>query len=264
VNTVGSTGPHTHIIIPDTQARPNVPNDHLQWIGEYIASAYGGRKNVTVIHLGDHWDMPSLSHYDRGKLAMEGRRYVEDVEAGNFAMQLLDEAMRVPRWKPRKVFLFGNHEDRITRAAEDNAQLEGAVTLDHLRLDDWETHAYLDPTWIDGVCYAHYFYNPMTGRPYGGQNVETRLKTIGHSFTMGHQQGLLYGLRSTLAGMQHGLVAGSAYIHDETYKGFQGNSHWRGIIVAHQVAAGSYDPMFVSLDYLCRRSQGKPLVEWAA
>lgn len=249
--------PNVHVVIPDTQIKPGVPTDHLAWAGWYIGENYGGKRNVTVVHLGDHWDMPSLSSYDRGKASMEGRRYVDDIAAGNAGMELLVGSMReaAPKWKPRRVFLHGNHEERIARAANDNAELDGAVSLNHLYLKDWEAHPFLEPVWIDGVCYSHYFYNPMTGRPYGGANVETRLKTIGHSFTMGHQQGLWYGLRSTIGGMQHGLIAGSYYCHDEQYLGPQGNAHWRGIVVCHDVRdeSGTYDPMFVSLAYLERR-----------
>ncbi len=115
---------------------------------------------------------------------------------------------------------------------------------------------------IDGIAYSHYFYNPMTGRPYGGQNIETRLKTVGHSFTMGHQQGYWVGMREALGSRHRGLVAGSCYLHDEDYKGPQGNSHWRGIVVCNQVERGSYDLMEVSLDYLCRRYEGLRLTEW--
>ena len=48
----------------------------------------------------------------------------------------------------------------------------------------------------------------------------------------------------------------NCYLHEEDYKGPQGNTHWRGIIIKHEVAGGEYDPMFVSLDYLCRRYEG--------
>lgn len=247
--------PNVHVIIPDTQCKPDTPTDHLLWAGRYIGEQLGGKRNVTVVHLGDHWDMPSLSSYDRGKKSMEGRRYIDDIRAGNEGMGMLVGAMKeaAPKWKPRRIFLHGNHEDRISRAANDNAELDGAVSLDHLDLSAWEAYPYLEPVWVDGVCYAHVFVNPMSGRPYGGSNVETRIKTLGHSFTMGHQQGLWYGIRSTLRGMQHGLVAGSYYIHDEDYKGPQGNAHWRGIVVCHDVRDGTYDPMFVSLAYLERR-----------
>jgi hypothetical protein len=187
---------------------------------------------------------------------MEGRRYVEDVAAGNEAMRAFRGVLRdaAPKgWRPRMVFLHGNHEQRIVRAAEDNAQLDGAVSLTHLDLAGWETYDFLVPVVIDGVTYAHYFYHPNTGRPYAGTNVESRLAKIGTSFTMGHQQGLLYGVRSTIRGMQHGLVAGSFYQHNEEYRGPQAQGEWRGIVVKHDVRDGTYDPMFVSLTYLERQ-----------
>lgn len=261
-----------HVVIPDTQAKPGAPVTHLDWIGRYIAESFGGRENVTIVHLGDHWDMPSLSSYDKGTRKMEGRRYVEDIAAGNEAFDLLDKPIRdynIGRrkpWLPRKVFLLGNHEDRISRAANATAELDGLLSLDALNADDlgWEVIPFLKPIFIDGIGYTHYWQNTMTGKPLGGASL-TRLKALGHSFTMGHQQTLDYALRFVRGKSQHALVAGACYLHDEEYRGWQGNvSHWRGIIVKHQVEDGSYDPMFVSLDYLSRRYTGKPLVRRTA
>ena len=52
--------PVTHIMIPDTQAKLDVPTDHLNWIGMFIVEEYHN-KNIKIIHIGDHADMPSLS-----------------------------------------------------------------------------------------------------------------------------------------------------------------------------------------------------------
>lgn len=248
-----------HVVIPDTQVKPGVPNDHMEWIGAYISEKFEGR-HVTVVHLGDHWDMPSLSSYDKGKKSMEGRRFVEDVLAGNRAFQLLDDTLGA--WPGlRKVLLRGNHEYRIQRAIESDAQLDGLLSMDMLDSKEWEVHDFLEPVSIDGVTYAHYFANPMTGRPLSGA-VVGRLKTLGHSFTMGHQQTLDYATRFLSNGQQQcGLVVGSAYQHEEDYLGPQGNAHWRGIVVCHNVVDGGYDPMFVQLDYLSRRYAGHPLSE---
>lgn len=256
----------SHLVIPDPQVAPDVPLDHMDWIGRYILD----RKPDVIVHLGDHWNMGSLSSYDRGKIQMEGRRYRDDVVAGNKALTMLDRPtqkfnhgrLKRNQYHPRKVLLRGNHEERIQRAVEDNPQLEGHIGYHDLDTRDWEVREFLEPVEIDGVLYSHYFYNPMSGRPYGGQSIDTRLKTVGHSFTMGHQQGLLYGLRSTVGGMHHGLVAGSCYLHDEDYLGPQGNTPWRGIVVKHQVEDGSYDPMFVSLDFLCRKYEGMGVGEF--
>lgn len=252
-----------HFVIPDTQVKPGVPTDHLSWIGQYVVEKFGGHPKLTVIHLGDHWDMPSLSSYDKGRRSMEGRRYRLDIEAGNEGFARLDHALVLagPTWKPRKVYLRGNHDDRISRACEDSAVLEGTVDLSDCDTLDWEVHAFRVPVLIDGVAYAHYFYNPMNGRPVAGM-IETRLKTIGRSFTQGHQQTLMYGVRPVAKAMHHGLVAGACYLHDEGYMGPQGNEYWRGIVVCHEVQNGQYDPMFVSLDYLCRRYEGRRLARF--
>jgi len=266
--------PTEHIIIPDTQAKANVPTDHLAWIGQYIVDEFHG-KAVKIIHLGDHADMPSLSMYDKGKKRMEGRRYQQDIEAANDAWAVLNAAFveynkvqkrtRHALWQPERHILLGNHEDRINRAVNMDAQLEGVISTDQLNYatTGWKVKPFLDVLWLDGVAYSHYFYNPMTGKPLGG-NVEARLKSIGHTFTMGHQQTLAYGLRFVAGKSQHGLVAGSCYLHDEDYKGPQGNAHWRGIIVKHEVKDGSYDPMFVSLNYLCNRYEGMTLEKFMA
>lgn len=256
-----------HLVIPDTQVKPGVPTDHLRWIGRYIVD----KKPDVVVHLGDHWDMPSLSSYDKGKKQMEGRRYKADVRAGNEAFALLNQPLEELQerqrrnkgriYNPRRVRLLGNHEYRIERATELDAALDGTIGYDDLESPGWEVHDFLKPVNIDGVVYAHYFYNPMSGRPYTAM-APTRLKQIGHTFVMGHQQTLDVAVRYVGGRAQWGIIAGACYLHDEDYKGPQGNAHWRGVVMLHQVEDGSFDPMFVSLDYLCRRYEGVPLDEF--
>lgn len=255
----------THLVIPDTQMKPGVPDDHLHWIGKYIVD----RQPDVVIHLGDHWDMPSLSSYDRGKKQFEGRRYTEDIKAGNKSFKILtkyidkynENKKPADQYKPRLIFLRGNHCYRIELAIESDPVLDGVIGYHHLDTEGWEVHGFREIVWVDGVAYSHYFYNPMTGRPYGGQAI-SRLKTLGHSFTMGHQQTLDYAIRFVAERSQHAIVAGACYLHDEEYKGPQGNAHWRGIIVKHAVSNGSYNPMFVDLAYLCKRYTGLSLADY--
>lgn len=253
-----------HVVMPDTQTKYGVPFDHIDWFVKYVIEKFEGRPNVKIIMLGDWYDMPSLSSYDRkgGKL-MEGRRYTTDIRYGNQAWQKLkplEEAAARNGWELH--FFMGNHEHRITRASEQDAQLEGLVTLDDLdvvREGVWKVHPFLKVVFLDGVAYSHYFVNRMSGRPLAGQSMDARIKTIGHSFTMGHQQGRWYGSRETLRGVHQGLVVGSFYLHDEDYLGYQGNNHWRGIVICYDVRQGDYDPKFVSLNSLCKRYTGRTL-----
>lgn len=256
-----------HFVIPDTQITPWSNTAHVGWIGQYLIDQFAD-KDVTVIHLGDHWDMASLCSYEKGKRVMEGRRYVEDVEAGNAAMALLVEPLLKYQheqrqahkkiWNPRRVLLRGNHEERILRATQEDATLEGALGYHHLLSPGWEVHDFLEVVDIDGVKYSHFFTNNATGRPLGGM-IETRIKNVGCSFTMGHQQGLKMGMLETVTGRRRGLIAGSCYLDTMDYRGPQGRDEWRGILVCHEVADGDYCLMEVSLSYLCKKYEGVSL-----
>jgi hypothetical protein len=249
-----------HFVIPDTQVKPGVPLDHLRAAGNYIVD----KRPDVVIHLGDHWDMHSLSSYDRGTKRAEGARYQEDIDAGLAGMvELLkplhelrakQKQQKIKLWKPRMVFLLGNHEQRIERHVNANPEFEGKLGYHDLKLKElgWEVHEFREPVEINGVYYAHYFYNPMTGRAYGGR-IHTRLQNLGFSFTMGHQQGLETAIKPLNNGKTiRGLVAGSFYQHQEEYKGPQANDHWQGCIYKHEVRDGNYDIMELSLGYLRR------------
>jgi hypothetical protein len=266
--------PRTHLIIPDTQVKPGVPTDHLGWIGQYIVD----RKPDVIVHLGDHADMESLSSYDAGKASYEGRRYVADIDAANAGFSVLCEPLQAynaqkrhdkhAQYLPARHITLGNHEHRITRAADSDPKLVGFMKLEHLEYagHGYQVHDFLQPVCIDGIWYTHFWANPMTGRPYGG-NAASRLKQIGHTFVMGHQQTLDYAVRFLpgTGAQQFGLIAGACYLHDEDYKGPQGNAHWRGVIMLHEVDGdGAADPMFVSLDYLCRRYEGVRLSKFTA
>lgn len=215
-----------------------------------------------LIVIGDWWDMPSLSSYNSVKEA-EGKRIKDDVDVGNDAFVILTEPMereqerrlrrKIKQWNPGKRYFRGNHEQRIERALGANPTLEGIVSYDMLDTHDFEVHDFLEIKEIDGIAYSHYFANSHSGRPIGG-SIDNRLNKIGKSFVQGHEQGLLYGIRQFPGALtRHGLVAGSFYLHDERYRGAQGNGEWRGIVVLNEVTCGKYDVMPLSMDYLRRK-----------
>jgi len=249
-----------HFIIPDTQVKPGVPIDHLTAAGNYIVA----KQPDVVIHLGDHWDMHSLSSYDRGTKRAEGARYQEDIKAGQRGMEALMKPIREhnerkkrnkeKQYKPRLEFLPGNHEERILRHVNAYPELDGKIGFKDFKLEKygWNVNEYLAPVEIDGVTYAHYFYNPNSGHPWGGK-CSTKLNNIGFSFVMGHQQGLDIAMKHLANGKTlRGLVAGSFYQHEEAYKGAQANDHWQGCLMLHEVKDGNYCLMELSLDYLMK------------
>ncbi len=215
--------------------------------------------------MGDWWDLPSLnSHVDSGSLEAEGRRIKADIDCGNEAFRRLVAPMQAEiarlatghckRWNPRRVFLFGNHEHRITRAVNSDPKLAGFLSLDLLETPGFERHPFLEIVDVAGICFSHYFANTHSGKNIGG-SIENRLSRIGRSFCAGHEQGMLYGLKQYPGKVvRHGLVCGSYYLHDEPYRGLQSNGEWRGVVVLNEVRnGGEYDVMPLSLSYLKRR-----------
>lgn len=249
------------LVIPDTQVRPGVPLDHLDWVAQ---AAVEYRPDV-LIHLGDHWDFPSLNgHEQPGSAPMEGKRYINDVKAGNDAFARIDKPISSLRktWRPRKVFLLGNHENRADRACSNDPKMLGHIGSENCDTLDWERHKFLDRVWLDDICFSHYFQGSHSSRPIGGE-VSNRLSKIGCSFVQGHEQGFRYGNRIMASGRtMHGLVAGSCYLHVEDYRGNQGQVHWRGIVMLNGVNGGDYCVMPLTLDYLCVKYTGKPLREY--
>lgn len=248
-----------HLIIPDTQCKPGVDLAHMTWAGEFAAEKRPDR----IIHIGDHWDMSSLSSYDVGKKVFEGRRYTDDIEAGREGMELFMAPIRKAisssftqhkkRWTPTFDFFIGNHENRIERAIDSDRKLEGLIGYKDFDLSEtWIVHPYLQPVVLEGVAYCHYFVSGLLGRPVTSARALLTKKHM--SCVMGHVQKRDIAYDYTAEGKQiTGIFAGTYYQHDEEFLNPQGNRHWRGIWVLHDIQGGSFDEMPVSLTYLRAR-----------
>jgi hypothetical protein len=246
-----------HLVIPDTQVKPDQSVEHLRWAGQYAAD----KKPDVIIHIGDHWDMPSLSSYDVGTRSFEGRRYVRDIEAGIAGMEAFLEPIRNEQqrlkhnkwkqWKPRMVFTLGNHENRITRAIESDPKLEGLLKFEDLKLEEmgWEVFPFLQPIVIDDIAYCHYFTSGVMGRPVSSAKLMLQKKYM--SCVMGHVQDrdIAYARKADGTNML-GLFSGIYYQHDEDYLTPQTNGSWAGIWMLNEVANGGCDELPVSINYL--------------
>lgn len=266
------------IVIPDGQNKPGAPQDHWPWVAKYIVE----KKPDVVVNIGDWWDFPSLSRHETpGSVPLEGKRYQDDLYAGNHAFALVDdpiqEAMKgemkrgrgrprhdaVPPWKPELHFCLGNHDIRPDRIASQDAKLIGTMGSHQCDTRGWARHGFLDRVFIDDILFTHYIQATNGPRPIGG-GIENRLTKVGRSFFVGHVQGLSYGSKQLGDGRTiRGVEAGSCYLHREEYRGAQGQDHFRGIVVLNEVRGdGRFGFMDVSLDYLCRRYEGLPLNEY--
>jgi hypothetical protein len=158
------------------------------------------------------------------------------------------------RWNPRRILTLGNHENRINRAVSNDARLDGTLGVSDLGYAEfgWEVVPFLEPIFVDGVAYAHYFTSGVMGRPVPNARLLVQKKL--QSCVMGHNQhwDIHRSVRADGSAVV-GLFVGSCYQHDEDYLGPQGNNYDRGIWMLHEVENGSFMPMFVSLTYLEKR-----------
>lgn len=244
------------LVIPDTQVTPETDTAHIAAAGKYLIK----NRPDTVVVIGDWWDFESLSFFDKGKAVAEGRRLRADIDAGCRAMELFLAPLRALQlkqkganrkvYKPRLVFCWGNHEERLTRYMNDNPATEGMFDLKQIVKDyGFEFYDFLEIVEIENIMFSHYFANPLSGRPWGGM-INNKISKIGKSFCQGHVQVLEYGERYLNNGEhQFGLVAGAFYSHDESYKGAQGNHHFRGMVNLHTTPTRT-DVEFISIERL--------------
>lgn len=249
-----------HLVIPDTQVKPGQDLRRFHWLGKYAVS----KKPNVIIFIGDHWDMPALSSYDVGKKSFEGRRYVNDIEVGNEAMDIFmsylhahTEKAKIDKkklWKPRLVFTTGNHEYRIERAIESDPKLEGLISYNDFNLNKhgFEVVPFLQPVVIDGIAYCHYFTSGVMGRAVGTARLLMTKKMM--SCVQGHVQDrdIAYGRRGDGVRVTS-LFAGIYYEHDEDYLTPQTNGSWSGVWMLNEVCDGSFDELPVSMTYLRKK-----------
>lgn len=247
------------LVIPDTQIRPDnleLNKPLLKAVGQLIVD---WRPDV-IVHIGDHFDMKSLCHYDfpkNNRMVFDGGEVLEDVQAGRMGLFHLTKQLhrlqyqqmvnKKKVYRPEMHFTLGNHEQRVDRHNE----LKGLVNLTaEVKSFGWSVHPFLKPVEIEGVHFVHYAYNAMSGKPVGG-TAEYRLNKLKHSFVQGHEQTFKYAQEYLNDGRKiSALVGGSCYLHDEDYKGFQGNNHFRGCFKLHNVHDGMYDLEQVSVERL--------------
>ena len=244
-----------HLIIPDPHCHPEHNNDRADLLAKLIIDL---RPDV-VVNMGDQWDMPSLSGFDKGKKSFEGRSVKRDIDIGlDFSDRVWSPVKRTRKKLPYRVFLEGNHEERIKRAINDSRELEGWLGTKDLEIERWyddfvpyngRTPGIIN---LDGINYAHYFVSGVMGRNIGGEHPAYSLLTKEFvSCTAGHIHVLDWCERTTVGGRKiYGLVAGVFQDYDSDWAGEVNKLWWKGIIIKRHVENGTYDPEFVSMTRL--------------
>jgi len=253
-----------HMVIPDVQAKPGVPLDHLTWAGQYAVA----KKPDVIVIIGDFWDMASLCSYDKGQRSFEGRRYSRDVMAGNMALDLFmapireEQAICADRgepWNPELHITEGNHEFRIKTATQNHPELHGTISHKDFNYAayGWQYHPFKEVLKVDGVRYSHYFVSGEMGRPVTSARALITKKHA--SCVMGHLQRYEVATDRDADGkVITGLFVGAYYQHDEGYLDPQINkATWRGVHILYGVQDGQFTANAISLAYLKNRFGGR-------
>lgn len=246
----------THIVFSDAHAHPDYHNERAEWLGKLIADV----QPDVVINNGDQGDFPSLCSYDKGKKSFQGRSYRQDVDSFlDFSDRLWSTVRARKKKLPRRVFVVGNHEERIRRAIEMQPELDGAIGYGDLYLDkDYdEIVDYSGGTpgtiTIDGVTYAHYFVSGLMGRAIMSDvSVAAALLAKQHaSCTTGHNHLLDMSVKTNSLGNKIiGLSTGCFLDHDLNWAGVTNRMWSCGCVIKRNVSNGMYNFQWVSMEAL--------------
>lgn len=242
------------MIIPDPHAHPDYDNERFKAAGRLLME----EQPECVVCLGDLADLPSLSSYDKGTKGYEGKRYNKDLAATIEAQEFLFEEMNrynarkrkngKKQYRPRLVMCIGNHEDRITRAINSQAELDGILGIENLQYEEfgWEIVPFKDNIKIEGINFSHYFTTGVSGRPISGTHIGHAMVSKLHcSSVQGHSHLYNHSEQTKPDGQKlFGLSAGCYSHPDYSESWCQDTEHqwWRGIVFLHELdGEGYYD-----------------------
>lgn len=166
------------LIVPDTHAPYH---DKRAW--KLVLNAARGFKPHTLLHLGDLADFYAVSSHSKDPSRTLSLK--DEIEVVRELRSDLDSL-----GAKRKVFIEGNHEDRLKRYLQDKApELFGLVSSDELlelSKNGWEFYPYREYAKVGKVYFTH-----DTGQ--GGKYSTARaLETFQHSVGVAHHHAMQY------------------------------------------------------------------------
>lgn len=246
---------NTYILLPDQHAVSYWNNDRADWAAKLINDI---RPDV-VINMGDAIDLESLSSYDKGKRSFQGKSYKKDLDAHlDFQERLWGPVKATKKKLPHRVFLEGNHENRIERALDLSPELAGTIGFENFLFDKYYDEVVRYDGGLpgiyqrDGILFAHFFPTGVSGRPIGGERpAHMLLAKNGMSTIAAHSHTLDFATRRTV-GDKHlnALVVGCYQDYINPWAGAIGKFWQAGIPILRNVHEGNFDFQWVSIEAL--------------
>lgn len=174
------------LIVPDTHSPYH---DERAW--KVMMKTARAFKPQTIIHLGDFADFYKVSAHSKDPSREHKFRDERDITR-KLRKELDDLGAK------RKVYVEGNHEDRLRRYLQDKApelyDLIGTDKLLKLSENDWEFVPYRDSVKIGRVWFTH---DTGGGGKYSTANA---LATFQHSVVIGHHHAIQYHVEGDATG----------------------------------------------------------------
>lgn len=238
---------------------------------EYANALIMEKRPEVIVLMGDFITLNCLSFWDKDKRkSMEGRRYQEEIENANKALDLMfkglyDELMEARKKKKKRyipdiIYLEGNHEDRLNRYLELDPTFDGQIgIIKDLKLIErgirWID--YRDYYHFNGIGFTHIPHNAV--RPVSGKyHIFKAMDCSIQSVVYGHTHKLETACRH-IPGMQHlqqVLSCGGFFEEDEEYVNGMLTNYWKGLVLLNNYKEGRFDIETYSLGRL-RREYGR-------
>jgi predicted phosphodiesterase len=188
------------LIVPDTHAPYH---DQRAW--DLMLKAARALKPHTVIHMGDLADFYAVSSHSKDP--QRALQLKDELEVAKRLRADLDALKPV-----RKVFIEGNHCDRLTRYLRDRApelhELIDVRQLLELTDNAWEFVPYKDYIQIGHVYFTH-----DTGNS-GSYTTKRAMDAFQHSVVIGHHHSMAYIVEGDATG-KHMVAAQFGWLGDE-------------------------------------------------
>lgn len=228
-----------------------------------------------IVQLGDFCTFDSLSsHVKSKKLELEGMRFVDELQAVHRAYHTIErgvqEATAATRrskkkvYDPVKVWMYGNHENRLASYLQENTQMLGMAQSSKYWIepswDRWQEVPYKQVLARNGILFMHCAMNginkPMSSK-YLAKNI---LADYSGNVVYGHTHKLTLESigRETLEGGKRffSLNAGCFFDLTEDMPGYAKGSSasrdwWSGVVlIRHDTETGDYDIQTIGMNRL--------------
>lgn len=252
------------LCIGDTHITNGQSLDRFKLASKYIMDE---RPSYIVI-MGDFLTLACLSAWDRNKRKnLEGVRYWKELKAGNDALDLLFADMnkfnakkkrsKTKQYRPKIIYLEGNHEDRLTRYFEGDPTFDGTISISNdlnLIQRGIEFVPYRQYYWINEIGFTHIPFNKI--QAISGIDITRKASFVTVKSAIFAHTHELHTSNWHKAGQEHLqqiTCVGCFFEEHELYVEGRLTQYWKGLVMLYNYKPSRYDMETTSIGRLRRK-----------